>query len=131
MNKQIELKSDIEGLRLSIENDILSATSYIEDKDLLSLIDMIQSFQKRVNKIDELTLQLKILENKKESKMNKIDWENLTFEEGQQIADGLSRTFNLTANAYGAPGYWDVKNLKIAGFYDDNFHTEKSKNARD
>lgn len=52
----------------------------------------------------------------------KIDWENLTKEEAQEIANLLCASYSIIAKCYGVEGLNDVSYLTVAGVYDDNFH---------
>lgn len=55
-----------------------------------------------------------------------LDWENMSIEEAQKIADRLTITFSIAAKCYGSKEVLDVSYLEVQGIYDDNLHTPAS-----
>ncbi len=51
--------------------------------------------------------------------MDCIDWENLSLEEAQKIADHLTAAFNVTAKCFGSDREKDVSFLNVVSRYDD------------
>ena len=58
-----------------------------------------------------------------------IDWEKLSIEDAQLLADELCTEFCLIANCFGLEEQADVLSLTVASHYDDNFHSKFSKSA--
>lgn len=56
-----------------------------------------------------------------------IDWEKITIEEAQELADILCSAFSVIAKCCGSSETRDVSYLTIVCPYDDNLHSEYSK----
>lgn len=57
--------------------------------------------------------------------MEKINWEEITKEQAQDIADELCLFFSVVAKCWQSDSYQDVSFIKIACHYDDNFHASE------
>jgi hypothetical protein len=51
--------------------------------------------------------------------MDSIDWENLSLEDAQKIADHLTAAFNVVARCYGVDHDRDVSFLNVMSRYED------------
>lgn len=54
----------------------------------------------------------------------KIDWEKMTVDEAQVLADELASAFSLTVKCYGLDEIKDVEFITVVNVYDDNFHAK-------
>jgi hypothetical protein len=53
---------------------------------------------------------------------HKIDWENITEKEAQEVLDLMQSRFNLVFKSTFDSKWHDVFQIKTMGDYDDNFH---------
>ncbi len=60
---------------------------------------------------------------------NKINWDQITIEEGQKIATMLAAVFSLVTKSCQDSKMHDVSYLHVVGFYDDNFHAGKAEGS--